>query len=298
MGIYAPAYYTRFACRGGACRHTCCRGWEIDIDAETYAVYQKTPGDIGNRLRENIVTDGEGAHFRLLKDERCPFLNHDNLCDLILELGEQSLCQICRDHPRYRNFFESRTEIGLGLSCESAAALILEGEEKPSMVCISGEADGEIPEDEAYFFALREEILDVIFKAESIADLACCFGVSLPSPGDYYPIYRGLTVLHKTWHEKLSRLLKTRKAVPHLDMPTRQLIAYFVCRHLADCFFDGRLHVGLAFCLHGAELVLYASDSETDFLETARQYSEEIEYAAENMESIFNMLESMQTEKV
>ena len=39
-----PQYYPRFRCRAAACRHTCCRGWEIDIDEETREIYRAVGG--------------------------------------------------------------------------------------------------------------------------------------------------------------------------------------------------------------------------------------------------------------
>mgnify|MGYP006874698003 CR=1 FL=1 len=35
MFVY-PDYYKEFKCIAGECRHSCCIGWEIDIDEETY----------------------------------------------------------------------------------------------------------------------------------------------------------------------------------------------------------------------------------------------------------------------
>ena len=34
-------------------------------------------------------------------------------------------CQICSDHPRFRNYWSDREEMGLGLACEEAARIIL-----------------------------------------------------------------------------------------------------------------------------------------------------------------------------
>lgn len=34
MNIYAPDYYPAFRCIASKCGHTCCAGWEIDVDAE------------------------------------------------------------------------------------------------------------------------------------------------------------------------------------------------------------------------------------------------------------------------
>ena len=35
-----PDFYESFRCRASACRHSCCRGWEIDIDENTLELYR------------------------------------------------------------------------------------------------------------------------------------------------------------------------------------------------------------------------------------------------------------------
>ena len=125
MKIYVPNYYKNFRCIAGACKHSCCIGWEIDIDEDTLEVYKNVGGCFGKRLNESI-SPGEDTHFILAENERCPFLNDENLCDIYIELGEDNLCQICSDHPRFRNFYSDRIEMGLGLCCEAATDLILE----------------------------------------------------------------------------------------------------------------------------------------------------------------------------
>ena len=120
-----PSYYPQFRCRAGVCKNTCCRGWEIDIDSETREFYRTVGGDLGQKLRQSILDGEDGASLRLVEDERCPFLLDSGLCQLILELGEDKLCQICTDHPRFRSFFSDRTEVGIGLCCEAAAELVL-----------------------------------------------------------------------------------------------------------------------------------------------------------------------------
>ena len=133
MKLMAPYYYPAFRCIADKCRHSCCIGWEIDIDPDTRERYRRIPGAFGARLNA-AIDDGEVSAFRLGADERCPMLNNNGLCDLITTLGEDALCQICADHPRFRNFFADRTEIGLGLCCEEAARLILSREEPMALI--------------------------------------------------------------------------------------------------------------------------------------------------------------------
>ena len=128
MTVY-PDFYDAFCCTAERCRHTCCRGWEIDIDADTAARYRAMEGPLGERLRAAIDWS-DGASFRLTEDERCPFLRADNLCDLIRETGgEDILCDVCALHPRFFTEAGETTFAGLGLCCEEACRLLLQSRE-------------------------------------------------------------------------------------------------------------------------------------------------------------------------
>ena len=69
---------------------------EIDIDDDTLIKYNTETGELGAKLQKSIALEPR-AHFILGNDERCPFLNDKNLCELILLGGEEMLCQICKD---------------------------------------------------------------------------------------------------------------------------------------------------------------------------------------------------------
>ena len=124
MKVRRPSYMKDFKCIGSACTDTCCAGWEIAIDDTTYEAYKKVKGDFGERLRQQIGEEQGEAYFKLQKGRRCSFLNQDNLCDIFIEIGEDMLCDICREHPRYYEWFGDYTEMGVGLCCEAAEQLI------------------------------------------------------------------------------------------------------------------------------------------------------------------------------
>ncbi len=42
-----------------------------------------------------------GTKFYMNEDGRCAFLNENNLCDIYIQLGEEALCDICTEHPRF-----------------------------------------------------------------------------------------------------------------------------------------------------------------------------------------------------
>lgn len=170
MNVYAPDYYPAFQCIASNCGHTCCAGWEIDIDPESLSRYDRLTGAFGERVRRSISRE-DTPSFILTEDGRCPLLNGDNLCELILNEGEGALCQICRDHPRFRNYFSCRVEMGLGLVCEEAARLILSWPRPLRLIRIDGSDEESPTEDERYLFELREHWLSSIREEGPLARL-------------------------------------------------------------------------------------------------------------------------------
>lgn len=129
MILRYPKYYEAFTCIAGECEDTCCAGWEIDIDDKSYEYYMQIPGKFGEKIRDMIKEyqsdDMYESHgFILQEGRRCPFLNKDNLCDIILELGENAICEVCTYTPR--NFLEygNAREISISPSCAEAGRLI------------------------------------------------------------------------------------------------------------------------------------------------------------------------------
>ena len=41
-----PDFYDEFRCLADSCRHSCCVGWEIDVDAESLAYYKNIDGEL------------------------------------------------------------------------------------------------------------------------------------------------------------------------------------------------------------------------------------------------------------
>ena len=164
MKTFVPDYYFDFRCLAGACGHTCCEGWEIDIDEDTLKKYESVSGEFGRFLRESVSLS-PAPHFRLMPGERCPFLTESRLCGIILQKGEDYLCQICRDHPRFRSFWSDRIEMGLGLACEEAARLILTSDHPLRLVELESVPDPapvSLTEDELWLMDLRDRLLAAV----------------------------------------------------------------------------------------------------------------------------------------
>ncbi|MDO4484752.1 MAG: flagellin lysine-N-methylase [Clostridia bacterium] len=298
MYSIAPDYYPSFRCIADRCRHTCCRGWEIDIDAETLSYYNSVPGDIGARIRGSIVTCDGVSSFRLQgDDERCPFLNSTGLCDIITHLGEDALCQICDDHPRYYNDFDTFTQVGVGLACEAAADLILRRHQPAAFITLADDAAPTAPTDEeADFLRLMDALLSVITdRSMPLAlreeKLLAMLGVSMqePSPEESAALYGSLELLDSQWQAALQRLTSSSTLLTN-EVMREQLLAYFIMRHLAAGFDDGDYAVPAAFAIHAGRLIASLARTEDEFVDIARMYSSEIEYSDENLPAVMDFV--------
>ncbi len=171
--------YREFRCKADKCKHSCCKGWEIDIDEDTLEYYKGLDTELGNEIMKNIQ-EGEDTFFKLISDERCPFLKDNGLCKIIEELGEDGLCDICRLHPRFFEDINDYSLAGVGLSCEKAtellfkktslAFIISDNEKKIGFTELLKLLDIDIPED---YLKLSKVIPDYLeeSKIESILDI-------------------------------------------------------------------------------------------------------------------------------
>ena len=298
-----PDYYENFKCIADRCQHTCCAGWEIDIDEESLERYQKIDGDIGRKLKENIVLD-EDPHFQLGEGERCPFLNEQNLCEIIIECGEDKLCQICSDHPRFRNELNNVEEIGVGLCCEAAADLILRKEEKTVLIgCEEVEEFTDLLEEEIYI--ARQKAMNIIQDRtismdERAVRLLDDFQVQIPemSAEEWIAFYLSLERMDEEWTEVLRNMenIETteKNEVKHLEVPFEQFFVYLLYRHLPQTqdYIDLKAQIG--YCYVNYKLLQSLCSLQDCNLEKmidlARMFSSEIEYSEENTDEILNLL--------
>jgi len=305
MKLIAPDYYEDFVCIAGACRHSCCIGWEIDIDGDTLALYREVGGSFGERLCAGIEERPEGACFRLGADGRCPFLNGDGLCDVILRLGEEALSQICTDHPRFCAFFGDRTELGLGLCCEEAARIILSRREKTSLTVLDDDGGGEaLSEEERLFLEKRERIFalaqdrgrSISERMQNMLNEVQCV-LPQKSLAGWIDVFLSMEQMDGAWGTLLERaraLGGTLSSVLPGEWETawEQLLCYFVYRHACDPARD--IGEAVLFSVLSVSVIrslfacLYGQGGADlgSLTELCRLYSSEIEYSEENTEKL------------
>lgn len=294
--LYAPGYYKKFSCIADKCTHSCCIGWEIDIDRDTMDKYASVPHGYGKQIRDSIdVTDT--PHFRLTDGERCPHLDQQGLCRIISNLGEAYLCDICREHPRFYNDTSRGREVGLGMACEEACRIILESEDYARMIEI-GETDGACELTDFDAVVHREAVYGILADngipyAEKLSRIQKEYGVrpDMLSDETWREFLSSLEYLDESHRELLARYSSDLFTPSEWEKPLMRALAYFIYRHGSSArdLVEFRTAVGLSlFCERLLASVIKAerAQEKEDVCRLARIISEEIEYSEENTEAI------------
>lgn len=292
MLTVTPDYYHQFKCIADSCEHNCCIGWAIEIDDSTLKKYNNVKGDFASKLKTGICLV-EQPHFKLDKNERCPFLNKNGLCDIIINLGEDMLCQICKDHPRFRNFYDDFEEVGLGLCCEAAAEIILTKKDKTVLNLPPQIA--ELP-----VIKFRNKLFNVLQDRTNpidtrVQNMLSIIGAALPFDTDWYSVFAGLEKMDKAWDRYLIRIKDEIDAPPcdnSLDTAYEQLMVYLIFRHFTNCQYDQRLKERVLFAALIYKVVkkMNVSNTINELIEIARIFSCEIEYSDQNIDQLLLFL--------
>ena len=296
MKLYAPGYYKEFSCIADKCTHSCCIGWEIDIDSDTMAKYASVTHSYGEQIRDSIEVS-DSLHFRLGAGERCPHLNDAGLCRIITELGEDYLCDICREHPRFYNDTPHGKEVGLGMACEEACRIILESDDYARMMEI-GEVAGEVEPADFDVIACRDTAYQIL------SDPSLSYTEKLSRMQKEFRV-RPAMLSDETWRDFLSSLeyldeshrglflhySSDGSTPPEWEQPLTRALACFLYRHGSGArdWQEFREAVGLSlFCERLLASIAKAEGIQniTAFIRLARIVSEEIEYSEDNTEAI------------
>ncbi len=292
MKLFAPEYYKKFKCIADKCTHSCCVGWEIEVDPLSRDKYAKSAHGYAKAVTDSIEPDT--SSFRLMPDGRCPHLDSDGLCKIIKNLGEAYLCDICREHPRFYNFTKGGAELGIGASCEEAARIILSSDSYNCTVELPGIFRAEPCEFDTK--PLRDRLYSIL------SDRTMNYGERLTK------IYEENGVSPKfltdsEWRDFLSTLeylkpedkalfLSYSSEISELgaeaDAMCERALAYFVYRHCSaiDCESEYMLSLGLALFLERLFASLLKTYGAVDAVSSLRTISEELEYSTDNTESI------------
>ena len=147
VNMFIPKYMADFKCIGSECVDTCCAGWDINIDENTFEKYVNSKGElkelVQGKFRENKENeDFLNKGFMILKEQnKCPFLNDDMLCDIHGRIGEENLCITCKRFPRVYNIIDGIYEKSGLPSCEEICIKAFLNKEKMEFIEIEEDID-------------------------------------------------------------------------------------------------------------------------------------------------------------
>ncbi len=323
MFYIKPDFYDNFKCIADKCSDSCCIGWEIDVDDIALEKYNKINSAFGEKIRSQIIKSEDGSNcFKLCENERCPFLNEKNLCKIIINCGEEYLCEICREHPRFYEWFVGVTECGLGLCCEEVCRILLENDEPFSLV---QESDGEeiiletkedIAESDFYIFlsAFREKLFEILFDKEktfedklvkvlSKTEAFCQEKIKIRNYEASLELLKKTEPIDEKWTEYISSLSEKFNDVLSIeeefqkktngDMLYSKILAYIIYRHFSKAVFDKSIRERICFAIESVRFI-YLCDMKTyyenreltlkDRIDNLKNWSKQVEYSDENTE--------------
>lgn len=277
-----PKFYKNFLCKADKCKHSCCKGWEIDIDEETAGKYLAMTGELGAEIRQNIGKNEDSYFFKLTEDERCPFLQKNGLCKIILNIGEENICEICTMHPRFFTMIDDVELCGVGLSCEKTCELLL-GDEKALVFYI------EDTEEEVSF----SEVLAVI-------------GLNLPNEMQEFSlavnaenINKVLEIMAKTepidenWSKELSIMqdmdnveLKAKEYLENSDKNILNKIYQYILYRQLERLVDIDMEALINYAQYSILFIILHTMISKELGESVRRWSEQIEYDTDNVDLI------------
>ena len=296
MKIFAPKYYKDFKCIADKCKHSCCVGWEIDIDEDALEIYREMPGEIGESIRESITESDGVACFKLDHNERCPHLDERGLCRIIKAVGEDYLCDICREHPRFYNEVGDHTEVGVGAVCEEAARLILETEDYATLEEVDelyGDAEDIAEGFDASIY--RADLFDMISKKEKsyesrIDEICRKYSLIIPDDeriGELFASLEYLDESHRHLFASFSSNVSIDDDISHLR---ERFFAYLVYRHGSGAGNDNEFRASVFFAIVLDRLFAFLiAKFALSPIDSARIISEELEYSEDNTAAIQNI---------
>lgn len=300
-----PTFYHTFQCKANQCHHTCCQKWTIDVDEETAKLYQTLPTPLGEDLRKFMTVDDEGYYFMFSdKQPTCPLLREDGLCRVVLELGEDSLCDTCHMHPRFYKYIEDLELCGVGLSCEESVEKLLATEGDQLLFTIEDDDDEFTAEDRP----VLENIFDLL--ALGINPAICQFTLnhSIHYCQELVTVYKKTEPIDEEWTKQLAHLeamLSSTEASTTMDLLKADTIDVSALNKVYQYILYRQIDMLAEYSLES--LVRYAFDA-TVFIallthqfgnlpEQIRRWSEQIEYDEDNVAFLFNEYENNNYDK-
>ena len=301
MKYYEFNYSKKFNCIADKCKHNCCIGWDIAVDKRSRDKY-KSLEVLDNRFLDQI----ENNCFKLTTNARCPFLDEDNLCHVIKNYGEKSLCKTCKTHPRFKNFFKGVTETGLGLYCEEAGRIILSSKEKMKIVLVKDDnKPSTLTSFEKKVLAFRNKVMKILQNRKlTISDRLfalqplCQVNLDKKDFSSWIALFSSLEKLEINDYSFDKIKGNSFCTVDqNFDLAFEQLLCYLAYRHLSRAIDILDLKIRLAFVVLSFNVIntIFSQGEKSleNLIEIVRFYSSEMECNDDNLYEILNEIENL-----
>ena len=149
--------YDSFKCIADKCKFTCCSGWDINIDSNTYEKWNKEKNKCKDILNKLKFIDNDYIIINKKTNDTCPFLDNRRLCNIVKSNGDEYLSLTCQRFPRIENTFEGIKELTLSCSCPEVVDIIGKIEEEIILVNCNND-DTDIPIE----IKIRDTIIKII----------------------------------------------------------------------------------------------------------------------------------------
>ena len=149
--------YDSFKCIADKCKFTCCSGWDINIDSNTYEKWNKEKNKCKDILNKLKFIDNDYIIINKKTNDTCPFLDNRGLCNIVKSNGDEYLSLTCQRFPRIENTFEGIKELTLSCSCPEVVDIIGKIEEEIILVNCNND-DTDIPIE----IKIRDTIIKII----------------------------------------------------------------------------------------------------------------------------------------
>lgn len=318
MIIKYPTYYKNFKCIANDCTDTCCVDWQVIVDKDTACFYNTLNTEFGEKIRSKMYCDQDNDVVFENENNRCPFLNSNNLCDIYINVGEEHLCHTCTMFPRFYETFGATKEMGLSLSCPVANDLIL----NDTNFNFDTDFNEDLPEindlDADEFMTLksvRDKILSYIktdaplkVKLNTISSLAFTLkDVFVNKDFDKLEDFQIKNIenhLHFdfTVLTRLEYLTQEGKETffnlnfnleNKYNQKFNNILFYYIYRYLLKSVYTNDFSETLLFAVFSVEVISSLFNINGDLSVASRLYSKEIEHSQNNLNSIKEYLSSI-----
>ena len=246
-----------------------------------------------------MTVDDEGYYFMFSdKQPTCPLLREDGLCRVVLELGEDSLCDTCHMHPRFYKYIEDLELCGVGLSCEESVEKLLATEGDQLQFTIEDD-DGEFTADDR---PVLENIFDLL--ALGINPAICQFtpNHSIRYCQELISLYKETEPIDEEWTKQLAHLedmLASTTATNTTDLlnldaqetATLNKVYQYILYRQIDMLAEYSLESLVRYAFDATLFIALLTHQFGNLPEQIRRWSEQIEYDEDNVSFLFDAYE-------